>query len=150
MKYLSYRYEEVIVLSFIFLAESSDCRISEPLMVRPFNSSASYNFRGTCELIAVMSCNGIEPSFSVRVDFIGETDGLGNVGIFKDGFVWISGPNGRLTDNAPKIANEDSLGFFYPENDIRFIPNNTEGINQFIIGDSISVTVIHDYEGKSK
>lgn len=129
------------------LLAASLCTISEPLIVSPFNATLSYDFRGTCELTALMSCNGSESGFAVRVDFLSDSEANGAVGVFMGDLKWISREDGEFSSDveADSSANQNVLE--YPTHAIRVTLNEAEERNVIEVGGSIQVTVMHTYGG---
>ena len=127
---------------------SSECSISEPLLVSPFNASTSYNFRGTCELIALRSCDeSEEPDFAVRVDFISDTMDNGAVGVYRNGLRWISREDGSFFSDIEADSSSDENVMVYSANDIRVTLNASESTTVIEVGGTIQVTVTHVYDG---
>ena len=113
----------------------------------PFNSSTLYNFRGTCELIALMSCNETEPDFSVRVDFLSNTASNGAVGVFLDGLSWISREDGSFSAEIDPTSSPDANTMLFSDNDVTVRMNASESRTEIQVGGAIDVTVIHYYGG---
>ena len=128
-------------------AVSSQCSIAEPLTVSPFNASTSYNFLGSCELIALMSCNGTEPDFSVRVDFISSDDSNGAVGVFLDGLSWISREDGSFSAEIDPTSMPDANTMLFSDNDVTVRMNASASRTEIQVGGAIDVTVMHNYGG---
>ena len=118
-------------------------------MVRPFNATPSYSFGGTCELVAVKSCVGAEEGFTVRVDFILDTLANGAVGVYKDGFRWVSREDGSFLTTSEEVPNEDEGAMYFETSDITVLLNESSKINTIIVGDGILVDIIHSYGGKN-
>lgn len=137
-----------IMLLNIFLAGDEGCVITEPLMVRPFNGTPSYSFRGTCELIAVMSCTSAVQDFSVRVDFISDTTDNGAVGVFKDGFSWVSREDGSFSTTSEEEPIMEGDGMLYEASDVTVMINESSDTTTISVGDGILATITHSYGGK--
>ena len=119
-------------------------------MVQPFNSNTKYSFRGTCELVALTSCNGTEPEFAVRVDFLSDTDSNGAVGVFVGGALWISREDGSLFSDV-QADPSSSMGqdvLEYPGHDVTVTLDSAEQRRTIEVGGRIQVTVRHVYGGK--
>ncbi len=119
------------------------------MVVRPFNAAPGYNYRGSCEIVAIRSCNLTELDFSVRIDYLTETTDLGGVGVHKDEFVWVSRENGDFVSTAPGRSVEPDDSLFYQASDIRIIQNTTAMTTTIRVGDGIGVTIVHNYGGKT-
>ena len=126
------------------------CTIREPLMVSPFNATPSYNFRGTCELIALQSCSGAEPGFAVRVDFLNGSDANGAVGVFMDGLRWISMEDGSFISNVTHTPAPNMSVLQFPDHNINVTLDTASMTNRIAVGGSIGVTVVHVYGGEQK
>ena len=136
-------------LYYTIHAVSSRCTISDPLMVSPFNASRSYNFRGTCELVALMSCSGAEPGFSVRVDFLSNTGSNGAVGVYKDGQKWISSEDGSFSSDANSTSSSPEAGvMLFADNQVTVRMNTSLSRTEIEVGGSINVMVVHNYGGE--
>ena len=79
--------------------EEITCRITEPLRVMPFERTTMYGFMGTCEHIAVSSCEPV-PGFDVRVtvDFLTESMENGAVGLLVNDLRYVSREDGFFDD----------------------------------------------------
>ena len=79
--------------------EDITCRITEPLRVMPFERTTMYGFMGTCEHIAVSSCEPV-PGFDVRVtvDFLTESMENGAVGLLVNDLRYVSREDGFFDD----------------------------------------------------
>jgi hypothetical protein len=117
-------------------------------MVSPFNATPSYNFRGTCELIALTSCSGEESAFAVRVDFIGHSVSNGAVGVYINGLRWISREDGSFFSDIEGSSPTDPNILEYPANDIQVMLNEAGMRTEIAVGGSIQVTVVHVYGGE--
>ena len=133
------------ILSFPIV--SPECRITEPLMVNYFSAQTQYRIRGTCELIAVQSCNDTQTDFSVRVDFLRDDTSNGAVGIFKDGLNWVSRQDGSFSTTSTEQPTGTATNRFYASSRIRVMINSTEEITT-LRDDEIGITVTHSYGGK--
>ena len=127
-------------------ATTSQCTISNPLMVSTFNVAVSYNFRGICEVVALTSCNGTEPGFAVRVDFLTSRQN-GAVGIFMGELRWISLEDGSFSSNAVAAPSSDPNVLEYPASDVTVTLNEAQSTTTIEVGGSIEVTVVHNYGG---
>ena len=129
------------------LAEQ-ECTIREPLMVSPFNATPSYNFRGTCELVALRSCSGAEPGFAVRVDFLSDSDSNGAVGVYLDDLRWISREDGSFhSDVDADLPTTDPDVLEFSAHNIEVTMSKTERRTRIEVGGSIQVSVLHIYGG---
>lgn len=129
----------------------SECTITEPLTISPFNATTSYNFRGSCELTALGACDDIstEADFSIRVDFISDTMANGAVGVYKDGLRWISREDGSFfSDIVASSTSSDSNALEFSDIAITVMLNVTAMRTVIVVGDGIGVTVVHYYGGK--
>ena len=84
----------------------------------------------------------------MRVDFISESDDNGAVGVFKDGFQWVSSEDGSFSTTSNEIALIEADGMLYQSSDILIQSNTSSETNTIIVGDGIGVTVVHSYGGK--
>ena len=116
-------------------------------MVNYFSAQTQYRIRGTCELIAVQSCNNTQTNFSVRVDFLRDDTNNGAVGIFKDGLNWVSREDGLFSTSSIKQPTGTATDRFYASSRIRVMINSTERIT-ILRDDEIGITVTHSYGGK--
>ena len=104
---------------------------------------------GTCELIALMSCSGTEPGFSVRVDFLSSDKANGAVGVHKDGLRWISREDGSfVSDSNPSSSSAGIMTF--ADNAITIRMNATASRTEIQVGAPIDVTVVHFYGGMNQ
>ena len=113
-------------------------------MVSPFNATPSYNFRGTCELVALRSCSGAEPGFAVRVDFLSDSDSNGAVGVYLDGLRWISREDGSFHSDVDLPTTDPDVMKFSAHN-LVVTMNKTERRTRIEVGGSIQVSVQHIY-----
>lgn len=127
---------------------SSQCTISDPLMVSPFNATNSYNFRGTCELTALMSCNGSRADFAVRVDFAADNSN-GAVGVYKNSLRWISREDGTFIfyNGTENVAASDSTLIDFLSAGVTVRLNSSASTTVIDVQDGIGVTVVHNYGG---
>ncbi len=116
-------------------------------MVSPFNSDTGFNFRGVCELTALMSCNVTEPGFAVRVDFLTDTEANGAVGVFIGDLRWIGHENGSFFSDVEAAPSTDPSILEYPGNNIRVLLNAAENTNEIEVGGNVQVTIVHKYRG---
>lgn len=127
----------------------SECTITDPLTVSPFNSSTSYNFRGTCEVVALRSCVNTKADFAIRVDFISDTMSNGAVGMYKDGLRWNSREDGSFfSDITASSSSSDSNTLEFSDNAITVTLDATAMRTVIEVGGGIGVTVVHYYGGK--
>ena len=127
------------------------CVLRDTFMVRPFNRSMGYTYRGSCEIVAIQSCNqsmGVELDFTVRVDYITETSELGAVGIHKDEYTWVSREDGEYVSTSPGEVVQPDGSLYYPDSDIRVTHNATTMRRTIRVGDGIGITIVHNYGGK--
>ncbi len=121
------------------------CTISNPLMTSPFNSSTSFTFKGTCELIALSSCDISHPKyFRIAVDFLTDTLNNGAVGVFTNNFKWISREDGTFfTDyeGLTNIIDEDTLHYVDSGITVQAINSSTK----IMVDNGIGVTIQHIY-----
>ena len=117
-------------------------------MVSPFNATPSYNFRGTCELIALQSCSGAEPGFAVRVDFLSYSASNGAVGVYMHDLRWISREDGSFFSDVEASPSTDPNILEYPAHDIRVTLDEAQKRIEIAVGGSIQVTVVHVYGGE--
>ena len=117
-------------------------------MVSPFGDDNEYSFTGTCELIALMSCNGTEPGFAVRVDFLGDSESNGAVGVFLGSLKWISREDGSFSSDIEAATSDTGNNILeWPEHNIRVTTNGAESRREIEVGGAIQVTVTHNYGG---
>ncbi len=116
-------------------------------MVNPFNMVDQYSFMGICELTALMSCNGTEPGFAVRVDFLSATEANGAVGVYMGDLKWISREDGRFDSDVQAAPSGNPNVLEYPGNDISVTLNQTARTTVIEVRGAIQVTVVHVYGG---
>lgn len=139
---------KTLILPFT-LPSSPDptCVIEDALRISPFNASLSYQFRGTCELIALQSCNGSRPDFAVRVDYLSDNFGVGAVGVFKDGFRWVVREDRSFFTTSSEVAVVVGNVSTYVASDVAV---TREGdVVRLAVGDEIGVTVTRSFAGES-
>ena len=133
---------------YISVVTATECTISEPLMVSPFTSAASFSFRGVCELTALTSCNGTEPGFAVRVDFLSDSEANGAVGVLMgQDQRWISREDGSFFSDVPPAPSGNPGVLEFPGSDITVTLNPAQSTTEIVVGGGIQVTVVHKYGG---
>ena len=137
---------ETVSLPFYVHTVPKTCTISEPLQISPFNGNSKYSLKGTCEYIALSSCDG-SPDFSVTVDFLTGSLENGAIGITKDGQHWISREDGTIESSAV-ISNtspdgDGNIVISYRGQNVLGIIGS--GFNRLEVADGINVVVTHQY-----
>lgn len=130
----------------LFLA--SMCVLEDKFVVTPFSSVKSYNFSGSCEIVAIQSCNDTESDvILVTVDYITETSELGAVGVRKDEFMWVSRENGEYfaTSGIVDVAADGS--FIYPDSNVTVVLSTATETTMISVD---HVTIIHNYGGETR
>ncbi len=121
------------------------CVIQDTLRVRPFNSGPGYQFRGTCEVTALQSCNGSRPDFAVRVDYLSDTFDLGAIGILKDGFVWTVREDRTVLTTSTETPSVTGSTSTYVRSDVR-VTRNTDNIT-LVVGNGTNVEITRSFTG---
>jgi len=103
-------------VSLFSVTNATVCSVTEPLMVSPFQSSNSYNFRGTCEHILLSSCNGTV-DFRITVDFLQSELDNGRIGALYEGGMYISREDGTFeVDSDTRIISSSGSTTVYERN----------------------------------
>ena len=108
-------------------------------MVSPFQSSNSYNFRGTCEHILLSSCNGTV-DFRITVDFLQSELDNGRIGALYDGGMYISREDGTFyVDSDTGIISSDGNTTVYERN-VAVMRGSGRTVVDF---QDLGVTIVH-------
>ena len=94
-----------------------------------------------------MSCSGAEPGFSVRVDFLSDTNSNGAVGVYKDGHRWISSEDGSFSSDADSTSYQAGVMWF-ADNNVTVHINASLSQTKIEVGGGVSVMVVHNYGGE--
>jgi len=128
-------------VSLFSVTNATVCSVTEPLMVSPFQSSNSYNFRGTCEHILLSSCNGTV-DFRITVDFLQSELDNGRIGALYDGGMYISREDGTFyVDSDTGIISSDGNTTVYERN-----VAVTRGSGRTVVDfQNLGVTIVHRF-----
>ena len=85
----------------------------------------------------------------MRVDFLSNSLLNGAVGVFKDGFNWISREDGSFSTTSTEIAIvKDNREMLYPTSNISILFNDVLNVTEIRVGGDLMVTILHEYGGK--
>jgi len=122
------------------------CVIQDTLRVSPFNATPSYQFRGTCELTAVQSCDSSRPDFSVRVDYITDNFDVGAIGVFKDGLRWVISEDRSFFTNSSETPSVSGNETRYASSEVTIIRGSD--VMEIAVEDNIGVRISRSFAGE--
>ena len=121
------------------MTNATVCSVTEPLMVSPFQSPNSYNFRGTCEHVLLSSCNGTT-DFRITVDFLQSELDNGRIGALYDGGMYISKEDGTFeVDSDTGIISSNGNTTVYDRN----VAVTTASGRTTVDFQDLGVTILH-------